>query len=86
MTVQMDHILNYILPSDSTDSSTSTDISDEEVVPINQPNSNNKKKVHNENLASFQQRKKVTFVEEQQSTPQLSINNTLRSEINDFCR
>ena len=41
--VQTDHMLNDTLPIESTDSSTSTDISDKAVVSINQPNSNRKR-------------------------------------------
>ena len=44
--VQTDHMLNDTLPLDSTDSSTSTDVLDEAVVSINQPNSNRKRKTH----------------------------------------
>ena len=42
--IQTDHMLNEILPLDSTDSSTSTDVLDEAVVSINQSNSNRKRK------------------------------------------
>ena len=44
--VQTYHMLNDTLPLDSTDSSTSTDVLDEVVVSINQPNSNRKRKTH----------------------------------------
>ena len=50
--VQTDHMLNDTLPLDSTDSSTSTDVLDEAVVSINQPNSNRKKKTHKEDHSS----------------------------------
>ena len=50
--VQTDHMLNDTLPLESTDSSTSTDILDEAVVSINQPNSNRKKKTHKEDHSS----------------------------------
>ena len=41
--IQTDHMLNETFPLDSTDSSTSTDILDEAVVSIKQPNSNREK-------------------------------------------
>ena len=62
--VQTDHMLNDTLPLDSTDSSTSTDVLDEAVVSINQPNSNRKRKTHkdhsSDNRSSSKQRKKVS--------------------------
>ena len=84
--VQTDHMLNDTLPLDSTDSSTSTDVSDEAVVSINQPNSNRKKKLHkkdhsSDNWSSSKQRKKVSFSEDQQNSPQLSDNNISMTEI-----
>ena len=50
--VQIDHMLNETLPLDSTDSSTSTDILDEAVVSINQPNSNRKRKTHKDHISN----------------------------------
>ena len=59
--VQTDHMLNDTLPLDSTDSSTSTDVLDEAVLSINQPNSNRKRKTHkdhsSDNQSSSKQRK-----------------------------
>ena len=59
--VQTDCMLNDTLPLDSTDSSTSTDVLDEVVVSIKQPNSNKKRKTHkdhNSNKWLFHQTKK----------------------------
>ena len=62
--VQTDHMLNDTLPLDSTDSSTSTDVLDEAVVSINQPNTNRERKTHkdhsSDNRSSSKQRKKVS--------------------------
>ena len=78
--IQTYHMLNEILPSDSTDSSTSTDFSDEEVMPINQFNSNNKKKIHTENFSSAKQRKKVISLEDQKITSQPLVNDIPMTE------
>ena len=50
--VQTDHMLNETLPLGSTDSSTSTDVLDEAVVSINQPNSNRKRKTHKDHTSN----------------------------------
>ena len=77
--IQTDHMLNEILPLDSTDSSTSTDILDEVVVSINQPNSNRKRKTHKDHISNKQsstkERKKVSFSQDQQNSSELSDNN-----------
>ena len=83
--VQTDHMLNDTLPLDSTDSSTSTDALDEAVVSINQSNSNRKRKTHkdysSDNQSSSKQRKKVSFLQDQQNSPQLLDNNISMIEI-----
>ena len=83
--VQTDHMVNDISAIDSTDSSTSTDILDETVVSINQPNSNRKKKIHkdhsSDNRAPTKQRKRVSFLEDQQNSPKLLVNNISITEI-----
>ena len=47
-------MLNDTLPLDSTDSSTSTDVLDEAVVSIKQPNSNRKRKKHKDHSSDKQ--------------------------------
>ena len=78
--VQTDHMLNEISPLDSTDSSTSTDVLDEAVVSINNPNSNRKRETHKDHKSNNQsftkQRKKVSFSQDQQNSSELSDNNT----------
>ena len=79
-------MLNDTSHLDSTDSSTSTDVLDEMVVPINQLKSNRKKKIHKEhhsfdNQSCGKQRKKVSFWEDQQNSPQLSVNTISMTEI-----
>ena len=70
---------------DSTDSSTSTDILDEAVVSINNPNSNRKRKTHKDNISnkhsSTKQTKKVTFPQDQQNSSELLDNNISTTEI-----
>ena len=53
--IQTDHMLNDKLHLDSADSSTSTDVLDEMIVPINQLKSNRKKKIHKEYYSSDNQ-------------------------------
>ena len=56
--VQTDHMVNDTSAIDSTDSSTSTDILDEAVVSVNQPNSNIHKEDHSsDNQSSSKERK-----------------------------
>ena len=78
-------MLNDTLPLDSTDSSTSTDVLDEAVVSINQPNSNRKRKTRKDhssnNRSSKKERKKVSFLQDQQNSPQLLDNNISMTEI-----
>ena len=83
--VQTDHMVNDTLPLDSTDSSTSTDVLDEAVVLINQSNSNRKRKTHkdhsSDNRSSSKERKKVSFLQDQQNSPKLLDNNISMTEI-----
>ena len=84
--VQTDHMLNYTSAIDSHDSSTSTDVLDKVVVSINQDNSNRKRKIHNkdhssDNQVSSKQRKRVSFLEDEQNSTQPSVNNRSMTEI-----
>ena len=83
--IQTDHMLNEILPLDSTDSSTSTDVLDEAVVSINQPKLNRKRKTHKDhnsnNWSTIKQRKKVSFSQDQPNYSELLDNNTSMTEI-----
>ena len=78
-------MLNDTLPLDSTDSSTSTDVLDEMVVSIKQPNSNKKRKTlkdhSSDNQSSNKERKKVSFSQDQQKSPQVLDNNISMTEM-----
>ena len=82
--IQTDLGLNENLTLDSTDSSTSTDVFDE-TVPINNFNSNRKRKSNKVQLSNkrshTKQRKQVTFTQEQQNTSELSDKTIPMSEI-----
>ena len=82
--IQTDLGLNENLTLDSTDSSTSTDGFDE-TVPINNFNSNGKRKSNKVKLSNkrshTKQRKQVTFNQEKQNTSELSDKTIPMSEI-----
>ena len=82
--IQTDLGLNENLTLDSTNSSTSTDIFDE-TVPINNFNSNRKRKSNKVQLSSkhshTKQRKQATFNQEQQNTSELLDKTIPMSEI-----
>ena len=82
--IQTDLGLNENLTLDSTDGSTSTDVSDE-TVSINKLNSNRKRKSHKNHLSNkhshTKQRKQVTFTQDQQNYSKLSDKTILMSEI-----
>ena len=84
--VQTDHMLNDTSDIDSTDSSTSTQVSADTVVSINPDNSNRKRKTQNkdhssDNWVSSKQRKRVSFLQDQQNSPQLLVNNRSMTNI-----
>ena len=61
---------------DSADSSTSTEVMDEVVMSVRPNNASRKRKIHNkdhssDNQSSDKQRKKVSFLEDQQNSPEL---------------
>ena len=82
--IQRDIQLNEKLALDSTNSSTCTDVLDE-VVLVNKPNSNRKRKTHKDHnsnkCSSTKQRKKVTYPQDQQNSSEHSDNNISTSEI-----
>ena len=82
--IQTDLGLNGNLTLDSTDSSTSTDLYDENVL-INDSSSNRKRKSHNEwhstKSSHNKQRKQVTFAQDQQNSPEVLDKTSSMSEI-----
>ena len=82
--IQTDLGLNGNLTLDSNDSSTSTDVYDENV-SINDSSSNRKRKSHNEwhstNHSHIKQRKQVTFAQVQQNSSEVSDKTSSMSEI-----
>ena len=82
--IQTDLGLNGNLTLDSTDSSTSTDVYDENV-SINDSSSNRKRKSHNEwhptKRSHNKQRKQVTFAQVQQNSSEVSDKTSSMSEI-----
>ena len=82
--IQTDLGLNGNLTLDSTDSSTSTDVYDENV-SINNPSSNRKRKSNKDQPSNkrshTKQRKQVTFTQVQQNSSELSDNTSPMSEI-----
>ena len=82
--IQTDLGLNGNLTLDSTDSSTSTDVYDENV-SINNPSSNRKRKSHKERHSTKcshnKQRKQVTFTQVQQNSSEVSDKTSPMSEI-----
>ena len=82
--IQTDLGLNGNLTLDSTDSSTSTDVYDENV-SINNPSSNRKRKSNKDQLSNkrshTKQRKQVTFTQVQQNSSELSDKTSPMSEI-----
>ena len=82
--IQTDLGLNENLTLDSTNSSTSTDVLDE-AVSINKSNSNRKRKTHKDHISnkplSIKQRKKVSFPQDKQNSPELLDNNISMTEI-----
>ena len=83
--IQTDHRLNETFTLDSTNSSTSTDVLDEAVVSINKPKSHRKRKTHKNhisiNRSSSKRRNKVSFLQDQQNSSELSDNNISTTEI-----
>ena len=82
--IQTDLGLNEKLTIDSTNSSTSTDVSDE-TVSINNFNSNRKRKSRKNHLSNkcshTKQRKQVTFTQDQQNSSELLDHTISTSEI-----
>ena len=82
--IQTDLGLNENLTLDSTDSSTSTDLFDE-IVPVNNFNSNRKRKSNKVQVSNkcshTKQRQQVTFSQDQQNTSELSDKTIPMSEI-----
>ena len=82
--IQTDLGLNGNLTLDSTNSSTSTDLYDENV-SINDSSSNRKRKSHNERHSTKRshnkQRKQVTFAQDQQNSSEVSDKTSSMSEI-----
>ena len=79
--VQTDHITIYTSTIDSTDSSISTEVSNELVESTRPNNSNRKRKIHNKDQGSTKQRKRVSFLQDQQNSPELLTVNRPITEI-----